>query len=157
MSNEKNDHEKIKVHMPETSHMAIKILFVMIVVLGFLLIALFIMDKGREEVIQKYEALAAGIVSTLPLQNYLTQYHYEHQSWPASDAALQAAEVKKPESVKAVAVSEDGTVIITYTGAVHDGGEVHLKPAVAENGKIKWSCLGKGIPEDILPSECQLI
>ncbi|MGL4667375.1 MAG: pilin [Saezia sp.] len=157
MSNENNDHEKIKVHMPETSHMATKILFVMVVALGCLLVVFFIMDKGREEVIQRYEALAAGIVSTLPLQSYLMQYHAEHQSWPQADAALQAVEVTLPESVRAIHVDEQGMVTLTYTDKVQDGAQVYLKPLVAENGRIKWACLGEGLPEEILPKECSLI
>jgi len=129
----------------------------MFVGLACLLIALFIMDRGREEIIRKYEALAAGIQASIPLQVYLMQYHDEHQGWPDGTAALQAVVVELPESVRDIAVAQDGTITLTYTGAVHEDGKVHLRPQVSENGRVVWACLGEALPEDVLPRECSLV
>lgn len=157
MSDTQNDQKKINVHMPETNDKALKTLFIMLVVFSGLLITFFVMDKGREETVQKFEALRDGIVATMPLQHYLTQYRSENQTWPQENAALQAVGVQLPESVKTLVVEADGTVTLTYTDAVHDGGKVHLKPQVEEGGRVRWLCLGENLPEDILPQECSLL
>ena len=154
---ENNAGTPIKVNVPETHHMAPKILFVMFVVLGCLLVVLFITDRGKEEAIRKYEALVSGVQATMPLQAYLMQYHGEHQNWPDGASALQAVSLDLPQSVRGIAVAEDGTITLTYTEVVHDGGKMHLKPRVDGSGRIMWTCLGEALPEKVLPVECSLI
>ena len=152
-------HEKTntKIFMPETSHIGTKILFVMTLVLAFLLIFLYISDRGKEGAVQRFKALSDGIVATMPMQAYLTNYYSEHKSWPDGAAVLEAVAVDQPASVKSISVGADGVITLMFTDMVHEGGLIHLKPLTKEGASVKWSCEGENLPEDVLPKQCILI
>lgn len=103
--------------------------------------------------------IAEGLTRAAGFKLAVAETYMTQGSWPlqAADAGLAAPDMYAVGAVSAIALEQDGVVVIRYNATIAPEAQIRLIPrARADIGSVDWRCEASGFPDkSLLPATCR--